>query len=267
SPSAMASPMTSPAPAPIHNVDQNKRINLLKVMSFISPCRPSNPFNIVSDQTISSKHKRFRATHTTVRTRFIVVKGGGRMTRYRKRWLGLFITATALLITGCGQDMQAGGMQSYKETKSMVLDILKTEDGKKAIQEASGGGGESGGGMQMLSGKQGQELQTAVKDILTDPNYNKQLKEMMTDPKFAGEFAKVIAKEDKQLHKDLMKDPEYQTMLIGVMKNPEAEKLMLEVLKGTAYRKQAMMIFQETLQNPLFKAELMDMMKKVIEEE
>ena len=186
------------------------------------------------------------------------------MARYRM--LLLPVVASMALLTGCGADPQSGGgMQSYKETKSMVLDILKTEEGQKAIQEAKG----STGGMQMqaLSTQQGEQLQTAVKDILTDPNYNKQLKEMMVDPKFAGEFAKVIAKENKQLHKDLMKDPEYQTMLIQVMKNPEAEKLMLDVLKGTAYRKQAMAIFQESLENPLFKAELMEMMKKVLEEE
>lgn len=89
----------------------------------------------------------------------------------------------------------------------------------------------------------------------------------MTDPKFAGEFAKAVSKDNKQLHKDLMKDPEYQTMLVEVMKNPEFEKILLETLKGTAYRKQAMMVFQESLQNPLFKVELMALMKKVMEEE
>lgn len=187
------------------------------------------------------------------------------MNNIRIRWI--MIIGVSLLLTGCGSDMSSGSMNSYKDTKDIVLDILKTDEAKKAIHEAAMGGGGGSGGMQMLSVEQQAELQKTVKDVLTDPNYNKQLKEMMLHPKFASEFAKVIAKEDKQLHKDLMKDPEYQTMLIDTMKNPEAEKLLLDVMKGAAYRKQAMMIFQETLQNPLFKAELMDMMKKVIEEE
>ena len=149
----------------------------------------------------------------------------------------------------------------------MVIDILKTEDGKKAIQEASQGSGESLR-MQMLgSGKQSEVLKVAVKDAMTDPSFEKQMEKLMTDPKFAGEFAKAIAKENKSLHKALMKDPEYQMMLIEVMKNPEAEKLVLDVMKGAAYRKQAMAIFQDSLQNPMFRLELMNMMKKVIEEE
>jgi spore germination protein D len=170
-----------------------------------------------------------------------------------------------LMQAGCGGGQQSGGMMSYEETKSMVLDILQSEDGRKAVLQASGGG--TGTGIKMLSEDQHLELMTTVKDVLTDEEYAKKIREIMLEPKFAGEFAKVIMKEDKQLHKDLMKDPEYQTMLMEAFKNKETEKMILDVLKGPEYRKYAMTIFHETLQNPLFKAELMDMMRKVLEEE
>ncbi|MEX1028585.1 MAG: spore germination lipoprotein GerD [Paenibacillaceae bacterium] len=178
------------------------------------------------------------------------------------------ITCVILFLTSCGSGSESGGMQTYKDTKSMVIDILKSEEAKKVIQKASeeqsSGGGE---GIKLLSTPEGKQIQIAVKDVLTDPSYPKHLEKMMTDPKFAGEFAKAVSKQDKQLHKDLMKDPEYQTMLVGVMKNPEFEKILLETLKGTEYRKQAAVMFQEALDNPLFKLELMTLMKKVLEEE
>jgi len=156
-------------------------------------------------------------------------------------------------------------MQSYKDTKSMVLDILRTEEGQKALLEAQNSN--TGSTLQMLGTNQEHIMRTTVKDVMTDPSFYKQMEKIMTDPKFAGEFAKTIAKENKAILKELMKDPEYQTMLIQVMKNPEAEKLILEVMKGTVYRKQAMAIFQDSLNNPLFRVELMELMKKAIEEE
>jgi spore germination protein D len=178
------------------------------------------------------------------------------------------ITCTILFLTSCGSGDQAGGMHTYKDTKSMVMDILESEEAKKVIQKALEDQGAAGKeGIKLLSTPEGKQMQTAVKDVLTDPKYSKHLEKMMTDPKFAGEFAKAISKENKKLHKDLMKDPEYQAMLVDVMKNPEFEKILIDTLKGTEYRKQAAVIFQEALENPLFKIELMNLMKKVLEEE
>lgn len=189
------------------------------------------------------------------------------MALMRHQRTAFLLAAGMLLITaGCGTGQQSGGMLSYEETKSMVLDILRSEDGQKAVQKAaSAGSGESG--IQMLNTEQQQLLMTKVKDVLTDGEYSKKIREIMLEPKFAGEFAKVITKEDKQLHKDLLKDPEYQMMLMDVFNNAETEKMILEVMKGPEYRKHAMTIFHDALQNPLFQAELMDMMGKVLEEQ
>ena len=171
------------------------------------------------------------------------------------------------LLAGCGSEGQSGGgVQSYKDTKSMVLDILKSEDAKKAIEESMNSP-VGNAGMQALSLRDNEQIRIAVKDVLTDPSYPQHLEKLMLDPKFSAEFAKAVSKENKALHKDLMKDPEYQTMMVSVMKGPEFEKMMLDIMKSSAYRKQAMAIFQESLENPLFRLELMELMKKVMEEE
>lgn len=187
----------------------------------------------------------------------------------RKKSICLICISTFMLLSGCGMDNQDSGAD-YKETKSMVIDILKTEEAKKAIEEATQGGEmdkDQAKIMQMLKSPEGEQIQLAVKDILTDPSYPSQIKEMMTDPKFAGEFAKVIQEEDKQLHKELLKDPEYQTQLIETLNTKEYKEIVFELLKSPDYKKQTMTVMQEAIENPIFRIELMKLMKKVIEEE
>ncbi len=171
-----------------------------------------------------------------------------------------------IILTGCAGVSESNGMQSYKETKSMVLDIIKSEDGLRAIQEATTKNS-SEDGMKILSENQSLMLKSTVREVMTGPSFEKQMEKLMTDTKFAGEFAKAISKENKSLHKELMKDPEYQMMLVDVMKSAEAEKMLLDVMKGAAYRKQALTIFQDALRSPIFRLELLELMKKAIEEE
>lgn len=178
----------------------------------------------------------------------------------------MLVLCAMLAQAGCSGAQQSGGMMGYEETKSMVLDILRSEEGRKAVQQAASSI-EFGTGMKMLSEEQHALLMTKVKDVLTDEEYAKKIRDIMLEPRFAAEFAKVIIKEDKELHKELLKDPEYQTMLLDAFAgHEETKKMILEVLKGPEYRKYAMTIFHDALQNPLFKAELMDMMTRVLEE-
>lgn len=150
----------------------------------------------------------------------------------------------------------------------MVMDILKTEDGQQAILAASlKAAAKDEGQLKLLSVGDNQQMQMAVKDVLTDTSNNKFLQTVITDPKFAGQFAKAIQKEMKQLQKDLMKDPEYQQALVSTMNNPDFEKILLDTMKSTAYRQQTKTIIQESMQSPLFRLDLMNVMKKVLEEE
>lgn len=189
----------------------------------------------------------------------------------RIRWtLSMSLMAIALLLTSCGAGASGGQAQqmSYKDMKSMVIDILKTEDAQKALQESSEQRtGYTTQSSKLLSVQDQEEVRLAVKDVISAPGYDKVIKKLMTDTRFAGEFAKAVNKDNKEIHKELLKDPAYQQELIKTMKNPEMEKMILEVLKSAQYRKEVMSLMQESMQNPLFKLEVLDLMKKAVQEE
>ncbi|WP_424769182.1 spore germination lipoprotein GerD [Paenibacillus sp. sgz302251] len=182
-----------------------------------------------------------------------------------------FISSMAVLLAGCGAESSGGGQQqqiSYKDMKSMVIDILKTEDAQKALQQSAQSlSGYSGQTSKLLSIQDQEEVRLAVKDVLISPDYDKVIKKMMVDPRFAGEFAKSINKENKDIHKELLKDPSYQADLVKVLKNPEMNKMILEVLQSTQYRKEVMSLMQESMQNPIFRLDVLELMKKAVQEE
>lgn len=151
----------------------------------------------------------------------------------------------------------------------MVIDILKTEDAQTALQESSMKMAGTTGlqASSLLTAQDQEQLKLAVKEVLVSPDYDTVIKKLMIDPRFAGEFATAVNKQNKQIHKDLLKDPSYQQDLITVMKNPEMDKMILQVLQSTQYRKQVLSIVQEGLQSPLVKLELLELMRKAVQEE
>lgn len=152
--------------------------------------------------------------------------------------------------------------------KTMVIDILKTEDAQKALQEsANSSTGNTGFSSKLLSVQDQEQVRMAVKEVLVSPDYDKVIKTLMTDTRFAGEFAKTVNSQNKQIHKDLIKDPTYQKDLVQAMKSPEMNKMILDVMQGSEYRKQVMSLMQEAMQNPLFRLEVLDLLKKAVQEE
>lgn len=179
----------------------------------------------------------------------------------------LCIIIFAVLLAGCGAE-QAPQQMNYKDMKSMVIDILKTEDAQKALQEsAEQVSGYKAHASQLLTVQDQEEIRIAVKDVISSPNYDRVIKSLMTDVRFAGEFAKAINKDNKVIHKQLIKDPAYQSDMIKAMRTPEMEKLILEVLKSAQYRKEIMSIIQDAMQNPIFRLEMLDLMKAAVKEE
>lgn len=189
----------------------------------------------------------------------------------RIRWAFIsLIAAMAVVLTSCGAEPSGGGGQqtSYKDMKTMVIDILKTEDAQKALQQSSQQlTGYSGQTSKLLSIQDQEEVRLAVKDVLISPDYDKVIKKLMSDTRFAGEFAKSVNKQNKDIHKELIKDPGYQSELVKALKTPEMNKMILEVLQSPQYRKEVMSLMQESMQNPLFKLEVLDLMKKAVQEE
>lgn len=171
-----------------------------------------------------------------------------------------------LLLISCGSEQQSSQQQSYKDTKSMVLDVLKTEEAEKTIQQSVSKNQDKT--TKLLSTGEGQQIQLAVKDLLTTQEQGvKILEKTMSDPKFAGDFAKAAQKNLKQIEKDLLKDPEYQKNLFEAFNNPDFQKIILETMKSQKYRQQMQDVVRESLQSPLFKAELISMFQKAVSEE
>ncbi|MFF3924784.1 spore germination lipoprotein GerD [Paenibacillus lactis] len=186
--------------------------------------------------------------------------------------LCIIVFVAAITLTACGQEQSASPQLGYKEIKSMVVDILKTDEGKKAVEEALGGGSGSSGstgsmGMRMMTAQSGEEIRMAVKDTLVSDEYKKEIEKIMTDPKFAGDFAKAINSQSKQLHMQLIKDPTYQKAIQDMLKSPDVMKSFLELTNTPDYRKQSMTVMQEAMQNPLFRMEVLELLKSVVKDE
>ncbi|MFC5528054.1 spore germination lipoprotein GerD [Cohnella yongneupensis] len=180
----------------------------------------------------------------------------------------VFAMMSALAACGPESGSSGGNQVSYKEVKSMVIDILGSEEAQKALEKASTAQyGESTLQMKSMTPSDQEQVRIAVKDVLTSPAYSTVIEKLMTDPKFAGEFAKAVSKDNKQIHKDLMKDPGYQKELVDMFKTPEMLKIMTDSMKTPDVRKLVNSSVTEAMQNPLFKLEIMKLLQVVVKEE
>lgn len=166
-----------------------------------------------------------------------------------------------LLITGCNQEVAGNGQVDYEQTKKMVVDILKTDDGKKAIQDV------------MSDDKMRQELimdqavvTETIQTTLTSEKGIDFWKKTFQDPKFVETIAKSMQKEQEQVLKNLMNDPEYRGKLIEVLKDPELAKEMSDLLKSNEYREHLKQVVSETIESPLYQTKIQELLLKAAEE-
>lgn len=172
----------------------------------------------------------------------------------------LFPFILLIMFAGCSQG-EAGSNMDYEQTKKMIVDILKTDDGKKAIQELM----EDDKMKQKLVMDQAVVSETIEKTLTSDKG-TEFWKKSFEDPKFAESIAKSMKKENEQLLKNLMKDPEYRGMMIEVLKDPELEKEVITVLKSKEYREHLQTVMTETFESPLFKAKIQEILLKAASE-
>lgn len=184
---------------------------------------------------------------------------------FRKRAIPVILTGLILSSCSAGGGAEAQGQMPYKDVKSMVMDIIESKDGQKAILKAASEQREDPT-LRLLSTGEGQQIQLAVKDILTTDTTEKLLQKTMTDPRFAGEFAKVMNKDIKNIQKELLKDPEFQKTYMQTMQNPEFQMMLLQTMRAPQFKQQVNLQIQEAMQNPIFKMEMLDLVKKAIQE-
>jgi spore germination protein D len=181
----------------------------------------------------------------------------------KKRRLLLLLTITAIcfILASCSPKDQPAGQLDYEETKKMVVDILKTDDGKKAIEEIL-----TNEEMKQNLIMDQKVVSETISKTLTSEKGVEFWQKTFEDPKFTESFAKSLQTEHEKVIKGLMKDPEYQEMLIGVLQNPEMEKETMKVLQSQEFRKHLQEVITETINSPLFKSKMEETLLKAAKE-
>lgn len=173
----------------------------------------------------------------------------------------LLLLITALL-TSCGSNEISGvGQLDYDQTKKMVVDILKTDDGKKAIQDVM-----SDDKMKEKLVMEQSVVSDTIQQTLTSDKATEFWKKTFNDSKFAQGVAKNMRSENEKLLKELMNDPEYRSMMIEVFKEPEIQKMMGDSLKSKEYREELQKVITETMESPLFKVKMEEILLKAANE-
>jgi spore germination protein D len=174
----------------------------------------------------------------------------------------LLILLVVFGITGCAQTEAGSKELDYEETKKMVVDILKTDDGKKALQEVM-----ADDGMKEKLVMDQAIVTASIEQALTSDKGTEYWKKQFEDPKFAEAFAKSMQKQHEELLKNLMKDPEYRSMLIEILKDPELTKEVTTLMKSNEYRTHLQKVMTETFESPLYKAKIEDLLLKAASEQ
>jgi spore germination protein D len=174
----------------------------------------------------------------------------------------LLLLLIMVFLTSCSPNEATGGGQvDYEETKKMVVDILKTDDGKKAIQEVM-----SDEKMKETLVMDQKVVSDTIQQTLTSEKATEFWKKTFSDAKFAEGVAKNMKSENEKLLKELMNDPEYRAMMIEVFREPELQKEMADALKSQEYREHLQKVISETLESPLYKAKIQELLLKAAEE-
>ncbi|KZZ85548.1 MULTISPECIES: spore germination lipoprotein GerD [Bacillaceae] len=173
----------------------------------------------------------------------------------------LMISALAIGMNGCAPKAEGASEMDYEKTKKMVVDILKTDEGKTALQEV------------LKDDQMKQNLvmdQKMVSETITKTLTSKQGMEFWTkifeDPKFSEAFAQSLQKEHEKVIKQLMTDPDYQKMMIEILQNPEMEKQIGTVIKSQESRKYIQEVITETLTSPLYKSKMQEALLKAAQQ-
>ncbi|WP_077324002.1 spore germination lipoprotein GerD [Virgibacillus siamensis] len=173
-----------------------------------------------------------------------------------------FITLLIVVLSACSGESSASKQADYDATKKMVVDILQTEDGKKALKEIL-----SDEKLKKQLVIQSDVVKKSLNEVLTSDKSKEMWTKLFEDPKFVKAYAKAMADEHKKLMKELMNDPEFQKQMLDLMQNPQIDKQMLEVMKSQDFRKHLEKTIQETLQSPLFQAKMTETLLKAAEEQ
>jgi len=180
------------------------------------------------------------------------------------RYIFILISSFFILITSaCGggeSSSQKDG--NYDTTKKMVVDILQTEDGKKALRELM-----TDEEMKKHLVIESDVVQDSINNVLASDKGTEMWSKLFSDPTFVEGYAKSMADEQKKLMKDLMNDAEFQKQMIELLQNPEINDQMLTFMKSQQFRSHLEETIQQTLGTPLFQAKMTEVLLKAAEKQ
>lgn len=178
----------------------------------------------------------------------------------------------SLLAAGCGSSSSGQSATSsssqaqeinyktdYNNTKTMVMDILHTKEGKEGLKDIF----KDPTFKQALSINEHDVNQALTKSITSGANKNL-IEAQMKDPIFANALVKASKKEHQEMLKALMKDPEYQNDMLTLLKSPSYQQTLIPLMQTPEYRQTIMKIMLDSLQNPEFKLIFMETIKDAI---
>lgn len=178
------------------------------------------------------------------------------------RILPITIIGFMILILGaCSSNNETKKEADYQETKKMVVDILQTEDGKKALSE-------------ILSDEKMKEklvidsdtVSESITDVLGSEKGTEMWVKLFNDPSFVKDYAESMSAEQEKLMKKLMNDPDFQKQMLDLLQNPSINDQMLTVLKGQEFRSHLEEVIQETLETPLFQEKIATILLQAADE-
>ncbi|MCA1024317.1 spore germination lipoprotein GerD [Halobacillus litoralis] len=166
-----------------------------------------------------------------------------------------------VFLAACNGSSGASEQADYDTTKKMMVDILKSDDGKKAMTEVL-----SDEEMQQSMALESEVVSQAVQQTLVSEEGKAFWSKLFSDPTFVQEFSKVLEDQQKELMKGLMKDAEYQKLMIELYKNPEMMEQMVTVMQGQKFKAHLETTIEETLNSPVFQAKMTETLLKAAEE-
>lgn len=167
-----------------------------------------------------------------------------------------------IIFTGCMNDSAAKSDMDYDQTKKMVVDILQTDEGKKALREVLR---DEKLKEQLII--DADEVKSTITSMLLSEDGTEMWKKLFEDPKFVEQFLASMEEEQEKLFKRLMDDATFQKKLLEVMQNPEMADLVITTLKSQQFRAHLEDRIQETLQTPTFQAKMQDLLLKAAEKQ
>jgi|SRR5690625_3972970 len=170
------------------------------------------------------------------------------------------LIALFIFSAGCANDQAAKQEMDYEKTKSMVVDILQTDEGKKALQDII-----ADDEMKQHLIMESDTVKDAITKALVSEKGAEMWKKLFEDPSFVESFNKSIAEEQKKLLKSLMNDAEFQKQMLELLQNPEISKQTLTLLKSQQFREHLEETIQQTIETPTFQSKIQDLLLKAAE--